>query len=342
MTDPNTPGFSPGGLPDRVDNRDYNYSEIGFGTAPFDWSTGFDIEIKVGKLPVKDQNGSFSCGGQAWSNYAGVLEAVASGTLEERSAKFFYSQTYQVGGGSTGRDNADIYVNQGAAREAVLSSYAHGLPPDESFITRSGDITDAVRQDAKSDTSISYAQVEPASIDSNAQAIRDNNGVILLLDGQNNGTWASAFPLPPTTTAWRHWVYAGKAKMINGKKYIGILNSWGDHIGENGWQYLGEEYFTSGHVLSGWTHVLAPLPSPFAYKFLVDIHYGDNGTEVVALQKVLQTHGFFPSTVPTSGFYGEVTRRAVLALRVKSGVSSATDPLGKVVGPLTRAALNKL
>lgn len=33
--------------------------------------------------------------------------------------------------------------------------------------------------------------------------------------------------------------------MIDGKKYIGFLNSWGDTVGEKGWQFIGEDYFNS-------------------------------------------------------------------------------------------------
>jgi hypothetical protein len=33
--------------------------------------------------------------------------------------------------------------------------------------------------------------------------------------------------------------------MIGGKKMIGFINSWGPLIGERGWQYIGEEYFTN-------------------------------------------------------------------------------------------------
>ena len=48
--------YGTGGVPDRVDLRDYQHKEVGFGSAPFDWNVGFDIETKVGKLPVKDQD----------------------------------------------------------------------------------------------------------------------------------------------------------------------------------------------------------------------------------------------------------------------------------------------
>src|SRR5882672_2924408 len=150
-------GKTTGGIQDREDNRDFQYSEVAFASTPFAWDAGFDIEMKLGvQLPVKDQGDSFSCGGQAWAQYAGVLEAISSGTLKERSAKFFYAQTYQKGGGSTGRDNASIFINDGAARESVLTSYEAGKPPTEAFITRGGDITDTARNDAKFDRGFSY------------------------------------------------------------------------------------------------------------------------------------------------------------------------------------------
>lgn len=348
MTDPTIPRFNPGGVKDRIDLRDYQYTEVGFGTAPFDWSKGFDIEAELGtKLPVKDQDGSFSCGGQAWATYAGVLEAAFTGTLEERSAKFIYAQTYQQGGGSTGRDNANIFVNEGVCRETVLSSYMGTAAPSEAFMTRGGDITAESRTDALSDKSFNYSQVEPASIDDIARAIRDNNGVILGITGQNNGTWSSAFPVPPTTNQglWNHWIYGGKARLFNGKKQVGAFQSWGDGIGEHGWQWLSEDYFKAKvndlrMVWSAWTHSYSPfLPIPnFNHHFMVDLQQGMMGTEVVALQKALQLDGEFPTTVATTGYFGGITLDAVKKFQVKYHIS----PVAGYVGSLTRAQLNLL
>lgn len=348
MADPNTPNFNPGGIADRIDNRDFLWGEVGFGAEPFDWSTEFDIEKKLGfVIPPKDQGPSFSCGGQAWSYLAGILEAVQEKKYTERSAKYVYSQVYAPGGGSRGRDCAQIFVNQGVARETSLSSYENSGDPTEAFMERSGDIVDSMRQDALSDKSFSYTQTIPSPVASNidnvAQAIRDNNGVILGLDGENNGTWGTAFPLPPVNTEWRHWIYAGKAKMINGTKYIGLLNSWGN-VGENGWQWIHEPYFTSGHVWSGWTHVLNlnPIPPSFKAKFVSNLSFGQSGVDIQNLQQALQIDGEFPKTVAPTGFYGGITASAVLKFRTKYNIDSSSDPLGHSVGPLTRAELNKL
>ncbi len=347
MIDPNVKGFNPGGIKDRVDTRDFKWEEVGFGSIPFNWDEGYDVEKSIDtKLPVKDQGASFSCGGQAWSTYSGVLEAGVTGSLEERSAKFFYAQTYQIGGGSTGRDNANVFINEGSCRETVLSSYIDPhTPPTEVFITRGQDIGDTARNDARSDRGFSYAQTG-VNIDSIAQAMRDNTGVVMGLDGQNNGTWLSAFPTPPTRTEWRHWVYAGKAKKINGVKHIGFLNSWGVHVGEGGWQWIPETYFTSGHIWSGWTHVLAPILAPsFHHDFVSDLSLGQSGGDIPSLQKALQIDGEFPKTVPATGYYGDITRRAVLDFQIKYMVAPLAELnalAGKTVGPKTRAKLNTL
>jgi len=352
MADPNIIGFNPGGIKDRFDSRDYQWDEVGGAiSVPFDWSEGFDIEQELStvlkipnfKLTVKDQNGSYSCGGQAWSYLAEVLEALATGTYEPRSAKYLYAQTYVPSGGSRGRDNAEVYVNQGVARESALTSYKNGNPPDETFMERSVDITEAVRYNAKLAKASAYAQTG-TGIESVAIAIRTNAGVVLGIDGSNNGTWDSEFPVPPTAIEWRHWVYCGKAKLINGKKFIGLINSWGKNVGVNGWQWIGEDYFKS-NVWSGWTHVFAPVTSPvFSHNFQNNLKYKQTNQEVVALQDALRIDGEFPQSVQSTGYYGAITAKAVLAFQFKYGLitSASESDNGQSVGPKTRAKLNNL
>lgn len=250
-----------GAIMDIYDARDYQWSEIGKASAPFNWKEGFDIEDKLGfKIPVKSQGGSLSCGGQAFSYYAQVLEYLHTKTFEERSAKFLYSQCWCPEGGSRGRDICKILKSQGSAKEAFLPSYYQDKTPlSEEDYRDTSSINNVIRQDAKSTLALSYANVNP-DIDSIAQAIRDNNGCVIGVTGENNGTWYSEFPKPPTKNQWNHWVYACKAKLIKGKKYIGIINSWGEECGNKGIQWIGEDYFSAytdyPAVWQGWTLIL--------------------------------------------------------------------------------------
>lgn len=353
MSNPNVENFNPGAFKDIEDNRDYQLDEVAAAPIPFDWDTGFDIEdslrialnVPTFRPTVKDQEQSFSCGGQAWAYLAEILEALKTASYEPRSAKYVYAQTAVPTGGSRGRDNADIFVNQGVSRETVLPSY----PATEAHLTRSQDITDPVRINAKLARSFVYAQT-PINMNSIAMAIRDHGGVILGVDGSNNGTWSSEFPKPPTSTEWRHWIYFGKAKKIGGIKYIGCLNSWGTDVGVSGWQWIEETYLNSGHVWSAWTHVLMPpitppVEPPVQHVFNVNLAYGETSEEVKHLQTKLKKLGFFPAALAPTLFYGDITRRAVLSFQVTHNVSPIADLIalqGKSFGPKSRAKINSL
>lgn len=339
--------FGKGAIVDKVDVRDYQWKEVGFGAAPYDWAKPYDVEAIIGrKLPVKNQGTAGSCGGQAWASYASVLEAVDDKTFEERSAKYIYSQTWVPGGGSFGRSNADVFVNQGVSREAVLSSYDNGMPPGEEFMQRSQDITVEARADASLDKSISYSNVSN-DINTVAQALSLNYGLILGVAGSNNGTWLSANPKKPSIIEWRHWVYAGKIRMNNGVKQIGFINSWGDTVGEAGWQWLDEDYFSGDNIFQVWVHVFNPTPIPvsFKYNFTKQMRFGNSGPDVKALQTALQIDGTFSKSVSPTGFYGGITSKAVLDFQLKYKLAEKSYLIslgGKNVGPLTLAKLNSL
>lgn len=343
----------PGAIPSPIDERDWQWQEIGFAAAPFDWQKGYDVEAELQKklnnpsfrIPVKDQNGSGSCGGQAWSYYNSVYEAMATGTFEERSAKYIYAQTFVPPAGSAGRTNSELVAKQGVAKESLLTSYENGNPPSEAFMQRKQDITDAAKADAKKSRAKGYANVG-VDIDAVAQAIRENHGVVIGIYGKDNGTWRSAFPKPPVGNPpyWAHWLYAGKAKMINGEKHIGVLNSWGN-VGENGWQWISETYYKhrvaggASALWEGWTQVFDPasIEPGFKYTFTKQMDFGDMGAEVVALQKVLKLEDCFPAIVPATGFFGLITKNAVKKFQAKYGI----DQVGRV-GKITLAKLNAL
>lgn len=86
-------------------------------------------------------------------------------------------------------------------------------------------------------------------------------------------------------------------------------------------------------------------PSTFKHAFNQDIKFGSSGVEVKALQDALKIDGVFSKNVISTGYYGDITRVAVVVFQKKYRVASPQEIAslnGRVVGPKTRAKLNQL
>jgi len=89
--------------------------------------------------------------------------------------------------------------------------------------------------------------------------------------------------------------------------------------------------------------VIAPPPPEFHYYFTKTIYFGERSEEVKRLQFALKVNGVF--NVEPTGYYGEITRKAVIDFQRKYQVASESEILsvnGRWVGPKTRAKLNEL
>jgi hypothetical protein len=95
------------------------------------------------------------------------------------------------------------------------------------------------------------------SMDVVAAAIRDNYGTVGGVYGQNNGTWGSGEPKPPTNIEWAHCIYFGKFGKDRLGRFIATPNSWGgrgvDDLHPDGWQKLREDYFQDKFMFNPWT-----------------------------------------------------------------------------------------
>ena len=186
---------------------------------------------------MKDQNGSSSCVGQGTASLAYVVNAFELlpiyGTqtkekIEELSAKSVYSLiTLGYGRGASLRDGVKLMCDRGINTEKEVSSYEEGKAPSEMFMIYNTWTTPNLFKTAQNFAGKEFRTLKAKdNIDTMAMAIRDNKAVILGIRGCNNGTWHSTFPQKGNSD-WGHCMLAGKAKVINGKKYIGCLNKIG-------------------------------------------------------------------------------------------------------------------
>lgn len=236
-----------GAIKDKIDNRDYILEALGSSyLTQEEWDKGFDIEEVLGfKLPVKNQYGSYSCVGQAYATYRAVRAIIN----KEVSAKSVYS-LIAIGNNSGAflRDGAKTLKNTGALLEKDLLSYKNNGFTDEPFMTDKSWVNDEIKKVMEDLKVEDYYGVTDFTIDGFAKAIRDGLGMVAGVEGNNNGTWFSVYPSPPKMTdsqgqIWGHAIFFGKFRMNNGKKEVGFLNSWGKECGDNGWQWLTEEWF---------------------------------------------------------------------------------------------------
>lgn len=319
-----------GAIPSPQDDRDYTFNEVGYSTAPFDWSKGFDIEEEIGIIPAKDQQQTSACGGFAWSYLSYVLDPT---NREPKAPKFIYAHTRVGQGGSIGRDNCALCTNKGVSSEALCPL---PNPLTEASIALKSDITAEAFANALTNKEKAYISVD-MNIDAFARAIQNCGGLVAGITGNNNGTWRTKFPKPPVGVSdpFRHWVYFGKAKMIDGKPMVAFLNSWGDNCGEHGWQWVGAEYFP--YMWEAWSMVYNPeVVEDNHHMFHVTLKFGSKGEEVRALQEKLQFLGFYPKNLPTDIFFGRLTLSSVKAFQKAKGLIA-----DGIVGNKTNAELNK-
>lgn len=239
-----------GAIQDKKDNRDYIFEALGFSPlSDEEWKKGYDIEKEIGyKLPVKDQMSSFSCVGQAFAHYMGVLLKIKNKKFREVSAKSIYA-LIALGNnqGAYLRDGASTTKEIGVMWEDLLNSYRENGATDEKYMTDKTWFNNEAKQLMKFLRSTDYYLISNHTIDGFARAILSGNGMVAGVNGNNNGTWTSIEPQPPNLSIpqnqiWRHALFFGKFGVDAKGKYIEAFNSWGN-IGNGGWQKLRENWF---------------------------------------------------------------------------------------------------
>lgn len=224
---------------------------------PFDWVKGYDARKTVGPITIKDQGTSSSCGGQAGSYFLEIQSKLRNGK-DVVSAKSIYAPVAFKGGGTTINALETQIGAHGANLEASVPSYdVTGTPLSELKMTDKSFLTPETVKDAI--TRAGYLPINVhVDIESVAQAIRDYGGVLIEITGQNNGTWLSPTPLPPSKSnpseLWNHFMCGFGASMAD-QQQIDCLQSWGVDVGEQGIQHLQKAYFDSGYIREVFTFV---------------------------------------------------------------------------------------
>lgn len=243
----------------------------------FNWQEGFDVRDIIGPITIKNQADNYSCGGQSGAVFLEVQRRLQGLKEGEISAKSIYAPIAYVGGGTTiNMLEKQIGGNGGNLEKDVPSYDIYGKPLPEYMMTEKSWLTPEISIDAMARAGYIPYDI-PENIDDVANAIKTYGAVIWQIRGQNNGTWTTAYPKPPSKTnknvIWNHFMCCIGAKLVNGQKTIIALQSMGEGYGDKGVQNFQDNYFDSGHIVDAFTFVFGKylVPNPDNKTFWADV-----------------------------------------------------------------------
>jgi len=282
--------FYTGAVKRPEDSRDRKFEDV-LGKSPvvLDKVKGWDIRNEIGTdLIRKNQGSSSSCVGQGWSYQIWVfqildlmkqkgikdfptLEKDFPKLVDQISAKAIYSQIRLPQGGAYIYSGGKLAIKWGAVFESIVSSYIDGKPPDEEFMSENNWESTEITKEA------SYLKGKDlrsfnskTDMDMIATAMLLNNGVVTGLRGEDNNSWLTERPQPPTAGngTWGHSIFFGAFGTDENGFFIASPNSWGLMPWMKPWepgvppgygmQKFYSNYFTDEYMFDPWTFTDIP------------------------------------------------------------------------------------
>lgn len=327
MTQFNLPGLVIDTRSDIDKEKDYVHEEVAPQAVPLKWNRGIE---EWPKYSVRDQDGSSSCVGQA---IAKALETI-TGVVESAHPIYRRRRNYP-NLGMWLQDGGDIMRHLGTTTEAIDPSQKMSEQQMNADIFVQTPLTEMM-----------YITADFKDIDTLATAIETQKHCIITINSDYQ-EWDNLKPVVlPQPTTFGHAICATYYFTDEyGKKCLGIDESWG--LKQITQRVITEDFLIKRATGAMYFVPVIPVPSPPkpVFHFFNPLEYGQTNYGIKNLQDILKYESLFPANIVSSGFYGEITRKAVLAFQIKHNVDTL-DILnalqGRRVGPKTILALNMI
>lgn len=325
--------------------KDYKAEEVFSSFTPAVWKEKKTTEWK--HFPIFDQDGSSSCVGQAVSKALGIENFQEEGDFVHLSARDIYTRrANKPREGMWYIDAMGIACKFGATLEAFMPSQKM----NETKLN-----WDADRKNYKAQTALTfkaggYVQLS-ADIEQIASVLAQGNPVLLGFRFTYD-EWTDFPTIKNNLKTLGHAVCAVDFTLWKGKKHIIIEDSWGKFGQFEGQRLISADFISkrchfAGYFLdlsNKWRDGEEQIAKP-QYTFKTTMKFEDTSEDVKNLQKILRYEELFPVDVDTTGYYGSITAKGVLAFQRKHKVASDAelDSLqGRLCGGKTLEVLNKL
>lgn len=318
--------------------KDFLQTEFVAAAAPVEWKEKKTHEWR--SFPVLNQFFTFKC-----VAFTMAKQAMINFWLKTQELIYFSPNSiyfYRVNkpdGGMIGDDAFKIWKNTGIALEAVCKS--NQVQEADPF-----EISLFAKEVAKGFRLGDYITIPEKDFDRVASTIQATGKGVMVWFYFTSREWSREIPKnmdnldnPYVAKASRHSVTAVDCGLIDGVQYLKIEDS--AHFGGKNVRYITREFFEARNFLikypMNFNYEETPvIPVPPTFVFTLYMRLGDENHEVLELQKYLQKLGHYPANIGTTGYFGTVTKAAVVKFQLARGLVG-----DGVVGPKTLAELNK-
>lgn len=302
-------------------SSDYQHEELAGGTV-VSWIEKSSSELK--RYIPREQDGSLSCCAQS----AAKAYETLMGTVMSAHPPYRSRANYPEGGMYL-KNLGDIWKNLGSTTEAKDTSQWQ----NESLMNRT--IVPFIPNKVGA-----YVMVNPTDIDAIAEAIELHKHCMLLVHCAHS-EWTAEPVYNGAPVDFGHCVCAVDYFLHNGVKKILIEDSTGHPSSLDG---DGARRITSDFLKKRFNGAMyfvmdtPPIPEPpTSHTFTKILKFGMQDPEVVFLQDTLKHQGLFPSAIPSSGKFLQITKNSVIKFQKAHNLVA-----DGVVGPKTNEKLNEL
>lgn len=332
-----TQKYQTGALANYKDNRDIKYTDIPAMAVSLPSKHITDISM----IPVLDQGALGTCVAHAIATVKMYQEYKETGVAPKFSRRFIYAlaRTLSPYGADMGlypRDGAKTLKDNGVLEPDTIDD---NTLPHSVYVAFS---PDKAQKEAALRWGSGFATINDGDLNTIKQSLV-REGVITITLGYQNGKWnrSTGKLSKPTTPESRHYIALYGYEDKDGDTVFYFRNSWSKDWGDKGnGQFNWSEYKTFSYDAIAFTDVpndLIEKAKNTQYIFTTTMKLKTSSPEVKKLQERLAKEGFYTYPLFT-GYFGEVTKAAVIAYQKAKKIS----PADGVVGPITRAKLNEV
>ena len=305
--------------------KDYFLNEIVTSPEPVNWvekpqNTWRNFELR-------NQDGSGSCVAQTVAKMLGICHYLNKGYFPILSASYVYQKRSNKGTeGMIGIDAWEIARKYGSILEENMPSQNLSeikineveLKPVYEHIGQAFAVSN-------------YVQLTP-NIEEIASVIQKTSKPVMVWFSFDYDEWTDVPTIKRSWGKYNHSVTAVDFTLYKGKKALIIEDSWGSWSSDLGKK--GQRIITEDFMPRCW---FACYPINFKYEEQKTDKPKFDGS-VKSLQDILKFEGFFPTNVESTGYFGSITRTALIKFQQKYNIEPA---LGNF-GPITKQKLSEI